>query len=546
MLDIITLREVLRILQVLVEKALKDGYEQLALTKAILFSYMSSRMIAKCANCSHQAVGRVAAKFLSLSLPIPDFDALDNQALHILLYPHIHSRVSNKRPPPYELIIQEQSVTPKKYRKKLNLIYEAYYDEDPDTALCISQFYFLVRQHLKKSKLELSFEYEPGEIVYCDYAGMKASYIDRATGNSVQVYIFVAVLGYSKKMFAFATPNITAKDWVRGLVEAMHYFNGSPCVIHFDNGQLVKKAGRLAKLNEHIIPFSRYYNVICDTSRVASPCDNPNAEKSVQYIESQVLVAMRDQRFYGIEQINTFIREHVEKLNDKPIQRRGVSRNQLFYEHEEVALQSVPSEKYRPFDRRFKQKSAASCTIRFDNHEYSVPYKHRNQELIIEVAGDELRVIDSVNVIALHKVSAVRNGKTILPEHRHPRQKAEDNKVLSEFVKWAKVIGPSAVAIVKKQYEGKGSSRSRRAGKCCLELKRLVKVYKKEAFEQACKYAIDQDHQYDGDKDMLLPSSVELILQSGVYQSDDKQPDLLPAIAHHKNIRGSEFYRELR
>jgi hypothetical protein len=73
-----------------------------------------------------------------------------------------------------------------------------------------------------------------------------------------------------------------------------------------------------------------------------------------------------------------------------------------------------------------------------------------------------------------------------------------------------------------------------------------VKAYKKEAFEQACKYAIDQDHQYDGDKDMLLPSSVELILQSGVYQSDDKQPDLLPAIAHHKNIRGSEFYRELR
>lgn len=546
MLDIVTLREVLRILTVLVEKALKDGHERLALTSAILFSYMSSRLIAKCANCSHQAVGRITIKFLALPLPVPDFDSLESEALRILLYPHIKARASKKRRPPYELIEKEQLITPKKYRKKLNLIYEEYVAQDPNTALSRSHYYFLVRRHLRLSKHEHIFEYEPGEVLFCDYAGMKAAYFDKATCKKVQVYVFVAVLGYSKKMFAYATPNITAKDWIRALVEAIHFFGGTPHLIHFDNGQLVQKAGKLAKLNEHVDRFRRYYNVACDTSGVGKPTHNANAEKTVQYFENKVLVAMRDLQFFGIKQMNTFFDTKSGELNSAPMQKKGVSRDSLFSSKEAPALEPLTKEKYRPFDRQFKRKSAANCTVLFDDHQYSVPYKDRNKELTIELEGEELRVFKGIDEIAHHKLSREKGGRTILPEHKHPEAIAEDNKNLTEFVKWAQEIGPNAVAVVEKQYEGLGSPRSRRAGKCCLVLKGLAKDYSCEEFESACQYALRQAANHPDSQSMTSPEEIQLILQSGIHVVDEESLDLLPVIGNHKNVRGVEFYRGLR
>jgi len=531
-----TLYEVVRILLTLIFKHIERGVAQAAITPHLLFDDMSSRFIGRCANCSHQSVGRVARKLLATGTPLLEVKSMDSAQLFALLYPHSSTRRSYKRRPPYTLIESELTKRPSKYRKKLNLLYEAYYAENPDTALGVSQFYSLVRQHLKQSKFEHRFHYEPGEILFCDYAGIKLKYFDD-TGQLLLAYLFVAVLGHSKKMFAFATPRITAVDWIDGLVEALHYFGGVPHIIHFDNGQLVNKAGAIATLNDHVTPFKQFYNAICDTSSVGSPKHNSNAEKSVQYIQNRVSVPLREQHIVGLEKLNQVIRTEVEKLNDIEIQGRGLSRNQRFESTEKHALKALPTYKYRPFLRSFKQKISARGTVKFNHHEYSVPYKTRNQDCVVYVRSNSLEVAFNSTVVATHTLSQTKGGQTILAAHKHPIAAALDKQNQKFFGEWAASVGVNTQAIIDFFYERAGSPHSKRAGKESALLKKLARIHSPEQLEKACEYARKQR--------LCEVEDIRMFLASAIYEDVVEEPDILPMVAHHKNIRGEAYYKGL-
>lgn len=537
MIDILILREVVRILVTLLNRALRSGFERATINNAILFRYMSSRLIEECAGCSHQTVGRLATKLLLLPDPLPDFDKLDNAALRILFYPDQCARTSKKRRPPVKAIEKEQAKIPKKHRKNKAWFFDVYKNEDPSTALSRSRFYEVVSME-ETQDFECTFEYEPGEVLFCDYAGTKVSFTDEATGENVFAYVFVAVLGYSKKKFAFATPNITAADWIDALVETLHYLNGSPCVIHFDNGQLVKKAGLIASLNAQVDIFKRVYKTVCDTSRVRKSQDNANAEKTVQHITSAVLTWLRDMTFNSIEQINACLLSAVNKINDKPSQLTGLSPNDLFYRDELRLLNELPSRKHKPFKDRVERTSTASGMVRVNNHFYSVPHDKRNKKLMVVIYKQHLEIHDGIDVIAEHTLSDARGKKTLLDEHKHPVQIAEDKKNHTEYSAWAIQIGPNTCRMVDKFYELGGSPRSRFASKRCIFLQQLEARFTHESLEAACGFALISN-EYE-------PTYIESLLESDVFDNEEVLRETPPALLHHKNIRGQQSFREFR
>ena len=68
---------------------------------------------------------------------------------------------------------------------------------------------------------------------------------------------------------------------------------------------------------------------------------------------------MRRMHFTSIEEVNAHLAQEVEKLNNEPIQRIKLSRNQLFDMHEKGELKSLPEYPYRPFDERFTINASA-------------------------------------------------------------------------------------------------------------------------------------------------------------------------------------------
>ena len=116
-----------------------------------------------------------------------------------------------------------------------------------DNYLHRSWWFELVRRFLKSHKLEMKQEYEPGEVMFVDYMGLPV--FVHSGGKRLKRYVFVAVLGYSKKVFACTTPDMTGFSWVNCLIKAVEFYGGTTEVIHFDNAKaMVKKAGLLAEI----------------------------------------------------------------------------------------------------------------------------------------------------------------------------------------------------------------------------------------------------------------------------------------------------------
>lgn len=117
-------------------------------------------------------------------------------------------------------------------------------------------------------------------------------------------------LGFSKKLFAFATHDMTSNRWLQGLANALQYYGGVPEVVTFDNAKaMVFKAGRLANLNDNAAAFAKHYQCICDISHVGTPTDNGNAESAVKFITQRILVPMkRDLTFFSQKEVNQYLR----------------------------------------------------------------------------------------------------------------------------------------------------------------------------------------------------------------------------------------------
>ena len=66
-----------------------------------------------------------------------------------------------------------------------------------------------------------------GEKCFVDYAGQKPKIIDLATGEIVEVDLFVAVLGASNYTYAEATRTQQVADWIASHQRAFAYLAAS-------------------------------------------------------------------------------------------------------------------------------------------------------------------------------------------------------------------------------------------------------------------------------------------------------------------------------
>jgi hypothetical protein len=375
----------------------------------------------------------------------------------------------------------------------------------------------------------------------CDYAGIKGFYVDKRTGKKVNLHMFVAVLAHSNLLFAYFTPDLTAKSWCRAIVKALHFFGGVPAVIQFDNASLVNRSGLIEEFNEQFVVLSRYYRTVGLAIRPCTPRDNAPAEKSVQFIQARVLVPMKRECFYSLEDAQSHLLNEVEVLNGQPMQKLKVSRRTLFEQREMQALSPITRSEYQPFDERCQRTSTSNGTVNYNNHEYSVPYEMRNKKLTLQVTGTNLTVLDDFKEIASHALSNGHSAATIKKEHNHPNQNYEDSKNEFEFLRWAESLDDSVVEVVKSQYLGMKSSQSRRAGNNCLVLQKLCKSAGEESLIAACQYAVTHE--------LTRITQIMGILDSELYlDTQDDYEDEIPAFLTqaHKNIRGVDQIRGAR
>ncbi len=493
---------------------------------------LSNRRMAEIVGCSHPSVGKLKVKIGALTYTYDEYKVMSDDKLISVFYPKMNLRKSLKRRPDFLDIEAELNIRPKKYGKKRKLMFLEYREKDPSTALGQTQFYHLTNKRLKNSKLELKQEYFPGEYLSCDYAGIPLFLTQ--DGTKRKVYVFVACLPFSRKMFAFATLGMTANDWILGLSQAALYFGKIAKIILFDNAKaMVRKPGLIAELSDRAIDFSQYHNCVCDTSRVATPRDNCHSEKSVQFIEYRISLVLRRMTFFTLDELNKVLINEVEKLNNEIMLEYKVSRNELF--SQEVSyLMDLPNKPYELIIEQGSVKAPANYLIKYQENYYSIPYQDRSKMVEFKATNKDIKILCKGLLIAQHHIVGGKGVIVRLPEHMPKNHLAQVRKTKTHFVDWAKDIGEHCIIMIEAQYEDHANLKSQLAGKRCIAIQKIAASYISKDFDDICKYGIEHE--------MFSPSDIRLIGQSGVID-DVREDELLPAlIAHNENIRGAHHY----
>lgn len=87
----------------------------------------------------------------------------------------------------------------------LERVWQEYREREPD-GLGYSAFCAGLVALLQQQKLSARQFHAPGSVMFVDYAGPPLFLTDRRTGLQHPVRVFVATLGHSAAVFAWATP----------------------------------------------------------------------------------------------------------------------------------------------------------------------------------------------------------------------------------------------------------------------------------------------------------------------------------------------------
>jgi transposase len=293
-------------------------------------------------------------------------------------------------------------------------------------------------------------EFEPGERVEVDYAGDTLDWIDLATGEIHKAYVFVAGLGFSQLLFAWAAEDMKGENWQASHRRMFEAYGGVPAVTVPD----CLKQGVLKchlydpDLNPAYAELGKHYGTAIVPARPGHPKDKAIVEGLVKILMRYVRFRYRRRCFTSMAEINRALAECVEHLNNRRHSRFGVSRRERFEQIEKVALKALP---LAPFDPGVWKtaKLHADCYVAIDGDYYSAPHIHRFKELRVKLTEHHVEIFLNLERLAIHPRSRHRSGRRIrLPEHFPPASQAYYEATPQKLLSQARFIDTTLHALV--------------------------------------------------------------------------------------------------
>jgi transposase len=455
---------------------------------------------------------------------------LDDGALEQLLFPPVVAVPPHRHLPDLPTIHQEL----KKKGVTLQLLWGEYRQGCPD-GYGYSRFCDLYRAWEKTVDVVMRQVHKAGEKMFVDYSGLKAEVVDRETGEVKEAEVFVAVLGASNYTYAEAAWTQELRNWIGLHVRALEYFQGVPAVAVPDN---LKAGVTLAHryepwINETYQEFAAHYGFAVMPARARKPRDKAKVEKGVQDVGRRILAALRNRKFFSLEELNRAIWELLEIHNAKPFQKMEGSRKSVFEEVERPALRPLPVEKYEFAEWR-KARVNLDYHVEVDKHYYSVPYLLVHEQVEVRMTEKAVEVFHRGRRVASHARSYLKYKPTTVMEHMPKSHREQAEWTPERVARWAEASGPAVREVVERimasyEYPQQGF----RPG---LGVIRLGEKFGKARLEAACRRALV----------LANPRcrNVEAILKAGLDQLPLKQEPVSPPLVH-ENVRGAAYYQIL-
>jgi len=293
-------------------------------------------------------------------------------------------------------------------------------------------------------------DFEPGERVEVDYAGDSIEWIDLSTGEIRKAYVFVSGLGFSQLLFAWAAEDTRSRNWLTAHRRMFEFYGGVAHVIVPD----CLKQGVLKchlydpDLNPGYAELAAHYHAAVVPARAGHAKDKAVVEGLVKILMRYVRFRHRRQRFTSLPQINIALRECIDRINDRPHSRFGVSRRERFERVEKAALKPLPSVQFDVGEWR-QAKLHPDCYIQLESVYYSAPHIHRGKLLRVKVTEHHVEIFLELERLAIHVRCRHRDGRRIkIDAHFPPASQAYYEATPQKLLSQSRFIHPELHRLV--------------------------------------------------------------------------------------------------
>ena len=338
---------------------------------------LSSRKVGQIIGIHPSTVCNYLARFRASGLAWPLSKELDDAALEKKLFP---SDVAQGQSDDIDFDYVHSEL--QRRGSSLAILYAEWVEyTSMEIPISYSQYCRRYKVYVESLRLSMRRTELFGENCYVDYSGMTIIIHNRETGETRPAQIFVGVLGGSSYTYCEATWTQRTRDWISSHIRMFEYFAGVPRILVPDNLKAaVTKAHRHEpEINPSYEALCRHYGIAPLPARAKKPKDKAQAEGAVNLSQRWILFSLRKRTFYSLEEANRGIRELLNKLNNKPFQKRVGSRHSRWLEYELPTLQPLPAQPYE-FAEWGKVRAGIDYHVRIDGHSYSVPYQLRGKE----------------------------------------------------------------------------------------------------------------------------------------------------------------------
>jgi transposase len=273
----------------------------------------------------------------------------------------------------------------------------------------------LRRELEAEARATIRFETPPGKQLQIDF-GERRGLIG---GDALKIYLFVATLGYSRRLYVQAFRNERQESWFAGLEGAFHHFGGITEEVLFDNDRgLVKYHDRLTReveLNDRLRAFARHWGFrprVCAPYRARTKGKD---ERSVGYVKKN---AVAGRRFESWSSFEAHLAEWTREVADKRVHgTTGEAPIERFKRVEAAALRTIAGIPPFAISRDLVRKVQADCVVEVDGNAYSVPWRLIGETVRVTATDDVLRISHAGREVAVHRIAAGRFERHIDPLH---------------------------------------------------------------------------------------------------------------------------------
>ena len=495
---------------------------------------ISQRSIAQSCQCSRNTVATVLQRASAANLTWP-LDVETDADLERLLFPEKQEQVSLRRMPDFEKVSKELA----RSGVTLKLLWMEYCEECrqlDEQPFMYSQFCFHFQKFAEKEHATMHIPRKPGDRIEVDWAGDKLYIVDRDTGEAIPVYLFVGVLPFSMHAYAEGCLRMDMENWIHVHVNMFQYFGGSAVMLVPDNlktGVDHTNDWYTPQINRTYQELAEHYNTAVVPARVRKPKDKSGAEGTVGVVSTRIIAALRNRKFFSLEELNRAVRQKLDEHNKALFTKREGSRYSVFQSQEKAFLHKLPT-------AQFELAQWKVATVQYNYHisvekmQYSVPYEYIKQKVDVRLTKNMVEVFYNQNRIASHRRLYGHPGQYSTVEAHMPE---DHQKYLQwdgdRFIRWAESIGPATAVTVKGIL---ASHKIQQQGyKSCMGLLKLADKYSVTRLENACVRALQFTPQpsYKSVKNILVTGQDKLEIASAEKKSVNNE---------YGFTRGAEYY----